>query len=947
MTATLDQPQVFADPASVVREYMDGVLDGTVPAARLVIAAVKRQVHDLEHAEERGLWFDEEAAARVIRFFGFLRHWKGEWGPKNGLPGEVIRPEPWQAFILWVLFGWKRADGTRRFRQGYIEVPRKNGKALAIDTPIPTPTGWVAMGDLKVGDVVFDERGQQCCVTFATDMMHGRDCYQVKFSDGTSVVADAEHLWLTDARTDRDRLKGRGGKNAGPKPIAKTTVDIRRTLLVSRPSHLRSGIPEYNHRIPVADAIECEDREFPIDPYVLGAWLGDGHSACNRLTFDGAEDELVSHLRDAGVCLGVWNRDRRSNAVTATISPVGHRSAKGRANPLRSALRDLNLLNNKHIPAAYLRGSVRQRTAMIQGLMDTDGYCGKSGQCEFTTTSVALRDGFLELARSLGFKPVIKTARATIYGEDCGEKFRIIFHAYADRPVFRLRRKTTRQKPRPAMVARSSFRQIVAVNPIESVPVRCIQVDSPSRLYLAGEGMVPTHNTTLISGVGLYLLMGDGEPGAEVYSFATKKEQSRIVMTDAAAFVGASTSLKSRLHVSGGKYVNNIAYMKAASKWEPLGADSKTQDGLNVHGGIGDELHEHRDNGMWSVIETATGARRQPMIIGITTAGSDPDSFCGTMHEYAEKLLNDFDKEDGVRNDSFFALISAAEKDDDWADPEVWRKANPNYGVSVKPDDLADKCLKAQSIPSERNKFLRKHLNIWTDQVEAWIPVETWDLCKDPTFDVSRLKGRKCFGGLDLSSKLDLTAFVLMFPPTEEDPKWRVLAFFWIPEASAAERERLDRIPYAEWTTRGLVVQTPGNVTDYDIVEARIVELCGEYAVEDVAFDPWQCVSTSNRLQDHHGIKMVEFRQGMISMNEPCKEFERLIVSGGLAHDGNAVMRWMMGNAAVKRDEAGNMRPIKPENQHRKKIDGVVAAIMGLGRGITGEPASTFTFAIV
>ncbi len=581
MTATLEQPQVFADPASVVREYMDGVLDGTIPAARLVIAAVKRQVHDLEHGDERGLWFDEDAAARVIRFFGFLRHWKGEWGPKNGKPGQVIVPEPWQAFNLSVMFGWKRADGTRRFRQGYIEVPRKSGK------------------------------------------------------------------------------------------------------------------------------------------------------------------------------------------------------------------------------------------------------------------------------------------------------------------------------------------------------------------------------TTMISGVGLYLLMGDNEPGAEVYSFATKKDQARIVMNDAAAFVGASESLRSRLHVSGGKYVNNIAFLRMASKWEPLGSDSKTQDGLNVHGGIGDELHEHRDGGMWGVIETATGARQQPLIVGITTAGSDPDSFCGQMHEYAEKLLTEFDNPDGIQNDSFFAFISAAEKEDDWADPEIWRKANPNYGVSVKPDDLADKCRKAKSIPSARNEFLRKHLNIWTDQVEAWIPIEAWDACKDMTFDVESLKRRRCFGGLDLSSKLDLTAFLLMFPPTEADPKWRVLPFFWIPEATAIERERLDRTPYGEWTTRGLITQTPGNVTDYGFVEARIVELCGEYDVQDIAFDPWQCVSTSNRLQDDHGIKMFEFRQGMVSMNEPCKEFERLVMSGGIAHDGNAVMRWMVGNAAVKRDEAGNIRPIKPENQHRKKIDGVVAAIMGLGRGITGEVEPAFDFRIV
>lgn len=446
-----------------------------------------------------------------------------------------------------------------------------------------------------------------------------------------------------------------------------------------------------------------------------------------------------------------------------------------------------------------------------------------------------------------------------------------------------------------------------------------------TRRYRIAYIEVPRKNGKSVkgSGTGLFLTVADGEGGAQVYSAATKKDQAKIVHDGATKMVKASPELKRFLRT----FRNNISCERMGSKFEPLGADSSTLDGLNTHGLIEDETHAHTDRHVHDVLVTSMGARRQPLAWIITTAGVyDPESIGWELHERAVQVL-----EGALEDDALFAIIYAADEGDDFTDPAVWAKANPNLGVSLKRDYMAEQCERAKTTPSYLNTFLRYHLDIWTQQRERWIPVEKWTAC-DRVVDPDSLKGKRCWAGLDLSTKLDLTALVLCFPVIGG---YDFLFRFWCPEETIVERSKKDRVPYDAWARDGWLTATPGNVVDYDFPKAELKALSGLYTIEEVAFDPWNATQTANDLQTD-GLTCVEFRQGFPSMSEPSKEFEKIVVAKQCGHvtpqGVNPVMRWMLSNVAVRRDPADNIKPDKSRASGR--IDGVVASIMGLGRAM-------------
>lgn len=408
---------------------------------------------------------------------------------ERGLPPGVDPGWPSLAKLYTIRTGeWTLVTG----------VP-SHGKALALDTPLPTPEGWTTMGGVKVGDRLIDETGNACTVTRATEVILGRSCYEVEFSDGTVIVADADHQWLTRSDKARrsayaPRIKGRENERpVRPRgkdqshlrtfPSVVTTAEIARTLYAERGRR-------FNHGVKLAQALDLPDSALLVDPYVLGAWLGDGTSSSAAIT--SADPEILREIETAGVSVGeARNVGRQGRAATYTLGRAGYRLAQTQES-LQAKLRTLGVLNNKHIPTAYLRGSCDQRLALLQGLMDTDGNCMTYGLCEFTSVNRRLAEGVYELCASLGWQPKWQEGRATIDGRDCGPKYRV--QVTPDAPVFRLPRKRERQHLKPSK--RLDYRQIVAVRPIESVPVRCVEVDSPSHLYLASRAMIPTHNST-------------------------------------------------------------------------------------------------------------------------------------------------------------------------------------------------------------------------------------------------------------------------------------------------------------------------------------------------------------------------------------------------------------------------------------------------------------------
>lgn len=430
--------------------------------------------------------------------------------------------------------------------------------------------------------------------------------------------------------------------------------------------------------------------------------------------------------------------------------------------------------------------------------------------------------------------------------------------------------------------------------------------------------------STLAAGVGLYLLVADGEAGAEIYSAASKRDQARITHAEAVRMVRQSAPLRKRLTI----FKDNIHIKGTASLYQPLGRDADTMDGLNVHAAIVDELHAHPTGELWDVLETGMGSRRQPLMFAITTAGHNRETICFAFNERTKKILEGI-----IEDDSWFGIIFTLDEGDNWEDETVWIKANPNLGVSKKWDQMRRMAARAKDMPARLSAFLQKELNVWVSSASAWLNMDAWGKC-EIVYDEESLIGRTCYGALDLSSKIDLSAWALIFPPVEKDEKWKMLVRYWMPEENVFKRVHDDRVPYDAWIREGYIEATDGNVIDYEVIEARVMDDAKKFRVMEAAFDPWSATGTANRL-DKEGLTMVEFRQGYRSFSEPMKDSEAMILSQKFGQNGNPVLTWNASNLVATQDPAGNLKPDKEKSG--EKIDGMVAVIMALGRALTHQ----------
>lgn len=466
-----------------------------------------------------------------------------------------------------------------------------------------------------------------------------------------------------------------------------------------------------------------------------------------------------------------------------------------------------------------------------------------------------------------------------------------------------------------------------------------------TRRFRQGYIAVPRKNgkTTLLSGEGLKLLVADREPGAEVYTIASTKDQAKLIFDEAVQMRNASPALTARV----GLVKNNLHVLATNSRFMPLSADDETHHGLNASAGLADELHVHSSRDLWDVIATSQAARRQPFMLGITTHGWDRKSFCYAQYEYARKILEGI-----LQDDTFFPFVSMLDEDADWEDPLEWEKCNPNFGSSVKVEYLREQAQRAKNDPTALNAFLRLHLNVWTQQDERAILPHKWAACSGDAADpeetrlrwLKELKGKSCFAALDLSTKLDLSANVLFFPKQAGLAKARILPFLFVPEEAIVERAKRDRVPYDLWVRQGFLHSTPGNVIDYDFIRALHLKLANDYEIRETAFDPWNATQIVTQLQGD-GLLMVEHGQGYRSMSDPTKELLKMIACAEFEHGNNPVLTWMADNLVMSEDPAGNLKPDK--SRARERIDGMVAFIMAIGRAAASpEPGNEEVFFI-
>jgi phage terminase large subunit-like protein len=426
--------------------------------------------------------------------------------------------------------------------------------------------------------------------------------------------------------------------------------------------------------------------------------------------------------------------------------------------------------------------------------------------------------------------------------------------------------------------------------------------------------------TALLAGVGIFMLVGDQEAGAEVFACATKRDQAKLIFDDAKRMVAASPELKRLVR----SYKLNLSVDFTSSKFEPLSSDGHTLDGLNPHCVLIDELHRHRNRALFDVLDTALGSRRQPLLWIITTAGDDsPESVYASENDYAQKVLDGL-----VEDDSHFAYIATLDKGDRWDDPTKWIKANPNLGVSVKMDDLERQAQKAAKEPAAQVAFKRLRLNIRTSDTAKAFEQNMWERNSRGRFDPDKLEDKRCWGGLDLSSKIDISAFIKLFAP-DGDGIMRVAARFWMPANTIEQRSDRDRMPYRRWVDEGWIEATMGDVIDHQEIQQQILADTQKFEISSIAFDPWNATHLAVQLGEH-GVQMLEFVQGLRTYTAPTKELGAMLAARKLDHGDNPVLAVMASNLKIQTDKNLNQMPHKQKSIGR--IDGMTALIMAIGR---------------
>lgn len=482
-----------------------------------------------------------------------------------------------------------------------------------------------------------------------------------------------------------------------------------------------------------------------------------------------------------------------------------------------------------------------------------------------------------------------------------------------------------------------------AGHPFELLP---FQIDFINQLYgtLRKDGQrqyrqallyLPRKNgkTALAAGLALYHLAADGKPGGEVYMAAGSRDQASICFNQARDFVRGSKVLSKRLRVI--EYSKRIIDKETGSILRALAADGGLAHGLNPTAIIADELHVwegKRGREMWEALQTGFGAREEPLLLAISTAGHDRTSLFWELYDHAKKV-----NEGMVKDPTFLPALYEADQQDDWTSPSTWAKANPALGTFRSLDDMKALFDRARQSPALENSFRRLYLNQWTQSETAWIPADRWDACGGLVVP-ERLKARECWGGLDLSSTTDLSAFVLVFPDDNDPPSYTVLPYFWLPEARTTA-DRRDVADYRAWARAGYMKLLPGDVLDQRAIKADIQRLAKQYRIKEIAFDRWNATQLAVELGEE-GANMVSTGMGYASLSAPTKTLEEWILAGRLNHGGHPVLRWCVGNVTLEQDAAGNIKPSKGRSKDR--IDGAMALVLAISRAMLREKKSVY-----
>lgn len=923
--------------------YCDMVVRKKIVACQKYIWACQRFINDVDRIKEDDWpWMFDNKAAHL-----YIDNWVSLFKHSCGvLAGQPKVFTPYERFVYGNIYGWKdKQTGIRRFRRSYEQVARKNAKALALDTPIPTPNGWTTMKYITNGCKIFGDDGQPCTVIGTSKVFTKNDCYIVKFSDGSKIVADAGHLWQTEIR--------RGKK----KNNIHTTEQIANSLNVNSPCNLKNNRIERNHKIHLPSLLHLPEKQLIINPYVLGAWLGDGNSYDAGMTTGIIDFQILKNISDKGYKVKTKLSSTNNNSNYSYISIQN----SSRKHSFVNNLKFLNVLNNKHIPIEYLRASFLQRLELLQGLMDTDGTISKTGQCVFCNSSKKLIDNVFELLCTLGYKPTITESNAKIYNKEYGIAYRVQFWAYDNLKVFTLRRKYIRQKKQPKRKTRSAYRQIISVIKCKSVPTKCIIVDSPNHMFLAGKSMIPTHNSQDKAIQALYELSAFGESKAEVYIAATKKEQTRHVWGEARwLYENGHPDLADKFSCK-----NDIDLKEVVIKHKASGSffarlskeDRKSGDGSNPHFFILDEYHLQDTTEYLDLAVSGMKTRKQPLLSIITTAGLDINVPCYRIeYDYVSKLLN---PESSVTNDRYFAVVCEIDKNET---PDVIVKGKRRIEPGQTIDEIGSLkaiqksnpilCNDANSIqlireevqesldkPEHYAKVLTKTFNMWVNQRAAgYMNMTKWKLCANTDSKLRNMvynDKQTPFIGIDLSLTTDLTsiAFVFNLP----NGYYYVIHHSFIPQDNITTATERDNVPYQLWVDNGHITAIPGSNIEYNFVLDWIIDqftLHSNWKKGIACFDRSYAAWLQTEF-DKLNFLPISIPQSYTGLSLPTKNLRAKVYDRKILHENDPVLNWAMSNCVIRMGPSENI--MLDKSAARFRIDPVAALINAMNRAIATD----------
>lgn len=889
-------------------QYAHDVVSGKIPNSIYIIGACKRFLKDLKDSEDKDskYVFDIEYAERYLRLVQNFEHVIGKWDTNK------ILYNPWQKWLWAAALGFKFRSNTSwpKYRTLHTEIPRGCAKPFSLDTEVPTPTGIKKWKDIEVGSELFDRNGDVCRVVRKNKIFKNTQTQKIIFSDGTEIITGLDHEWFTSDKIERERLFNHTKRP--PKYLSaikkyesvRTTEEIKKTLKKGK---------ENNHSVRVCSPIKGVKKELPIPPYFLGFWLGDGSKGASRVTSDLKDiEDLSKAFNDLGIDHTIVNY---RNDGSRCINPKN----------IFVKLRENNLLDNKHIPNSYITSDFEDRLNLLRGLIDSDGTIDKIGRVTITVGIKSLWNDLEYLISSLGFKVTWEEFKIH---QNNNFKSENVFRRFSftprgiDFPISLLSRKLEKQINSKGTHTYTKSRFIIDVVDVEPEEMFCVEVDSPDHSFLITRRCIPTHNSTMASQCALYFIgLDPSRSGEKLACFATKNEQSKIILEAAMAMANKSPKYLKTTGVE--VQAHRILDRKNFSEMVAMSSDSKSMDGLNLRIAFCDELHA-MSKALFDVIVSGQKKRRDSLTICLTTAGFSIAGVGYSQSQYAKKVaLGE------VIDESFFSAVYTIDEGDDIYDERTWKKANPNYGYSVDPVAFASTAQKVRVNPSDKANFLVKSLNVWLSEANAYFSMAAWDSCKIPDLDIRHFLGKKCYMGIDLASKIDLTAKVLVF---KENGNYYVFQKAYLPEDThRAEDSSL----YTDCESELIV--TPGEAINYGFIENEILVDSRNFKISACHYDPWAATQLAQNLSSK--VNMVEFKMNVGNMSEAMKTLDALIRQRKIFHNGGNLLKWCMSNVVAKEDHNRNVYPRKSSD--KLKIDLAVALIMAIAGYISQEETTS------